>query len=132
MTRINVGVDPKDLHYKHLLAEHREIVRIPNAVVSGKAKIDFDNRPMKFTLSTGHVRFFYTRLYYLKRRYEEIYAECVERGYNVTYFGNAWNNCPLGTYRDYVPIKDDLNIILERLKIRMPGHYSDDLKLHTA
>jgi hypothetical protein len=32
MTRINVGVHPSELSTKHLIAEHREIKRIPNNV----------------------------------------------------------------------------------------------------
>ena len=30
MTRINCGIPPEELSDKHLLAEHREIKRIPN------------------------------------------------------------------------------------------------------
>ena len=32
MTRINVGILPKELSNKHLIAEHREIKRIPNCI----------------------------------------------------------------------------------------------------
>jgi hypothetical protein len=32
MTRINTGIPPKELTDKHLLAEHREIKRIPNCI----------------------------------------------------------------------------------------------------
>ena len=32
MTRINVGIDPSELNMKMLMAEHREIKRIPNCV----------------------------------------------------------------------------------------------------
>ena len=32
MTRINVGINPADLTGKHLIAEHREIKRIPNCI----------------------------------------------------------------------------------------------------
>jgi len=37
MTRINAGYSVRRLTDKHLLAEHREIKRIPNMVKSGKA-----------------------------------------------------------------------------------------------
>ena len=36
MTRINVGVDPSELNVKMLIAEHREIKRIPNLIKIGK------------------------------------------------------------------------------------------------
>ena len=32
MTRINVGIPPAELTGKHLIAEHREIKRIPNCI----------------------------------------------------------------------------------------------------
>ena len=60
MTRINAGILPKDLTSKHLIAEHREIKRIPNCV--GKGKYNMDNIPDKFKLGTGHVKFFYNKL----------------------------------------------------------------------
>ena len=40
MTRINVGIPPEELTDKHLLAEHREIKRIPNCIAKGKYNMD--------------------------------------------------------------------------------------------
>jgi len=48
MTRINVGVPPKDLSRQHLLAEAREIKRIPNVI--SKGKYNLKNQPKEFTL----------------------------------------------------------------------------------
>ena len=67
MTRINSGVDPKELSDKHLIAEHREIKRIPNKVKSGK--YDITDQPKFFKMGTGHVKFFYDKLKYLYDRY---------------------------------------------------------------
>lgn len=72
MTRINVGIPPRELTNKHLTAEHREIKRIPNAVKTGKAKMV--GIPAQFTLGTGHVKFFYNKLGYLRQRYLELHA----------------------------------------------------------
>ena len=71
MTRINVGVKPSELTGKHLLAEHREIKRIPNCIKKGRYKMT--GIPNKFKLGTGHVKFFYNKLLFLKNRYIEIY-----------------------------------------------------------
>jgi hypothetical protein len=117
MTRINCGIAPKQLCRQHLLAEAREIKRIPNVVAKGK--FNLKGQPIKFTLGTGHVKFFYTRLGYLKKRYEEIYAECVERGYNVTYFGDAWNGIPEHLMGDYIPTDEDRKIVLARIEERL-------------
>jgi hypothetical protein len=116
MTRINVGVLPSELSDKHLLAEHREIKRIPNKVSSGKYNLD--GIPERFKLGTGHVKFFYDKLMYLKRRYESLYEECVRRGFDVTYFGGAWSNVPEKLMNDYVETGEDRIIVLERIKER--------------
>jgi len=117
MTRINVGVPPMELCDKHLMAEAREIKRIPNCVAKGK--YDLKGQPKEFTLGTGHVKFFYSRLGYLKNRYEELYSECVKRGFNVTYYGDAWNDVPKHLMNDYIPTDRDIKIIKERISERL-------------
>lgn len=116
MTRINAGVHPTELSNKHLLAEHREIKRIPNMVKSGKAKLD--NIPDKFTLGKGHVKFFYNKLQFLLNRYHLIYHECIFRGFSVTAYHDAWQDIPKELFGDYKPSKQDRQIILERIKER--------------
>jgi deoxyribonuclease (pyrimidine dimer) len=117
MTRINAGVDPKELTRQHLLAEHREIKRIPNSIVSGKAKVK--NIPEQFCLGTGHVKFFYNKLGYLKKRYVSIYGECVNRGYNVTNYIDAWNGVPESLMMDWTPSDIDREIIQRRIEERL-------------
>jgi hypothetical protein len=119
MTRINVGVHPRDLTDKHLLAEHREIKRIPNMVKSGKAKIE--NIPDQFTLGKGHVKFFYNKLGFLLRRYNHLYDECIKRGFAVTAYHEAWDNIPKELMGNYIPSKLDRKIILERINQRLQG-----------
>lgn len=116
MTRINVGIPPKRLTDRHLLAEHREIKRIPNAIVSGRAKVA--GIPPKFTLGTGHVKFFYDKCSYLLMRYHEIYKECKRRGFNVTYYGDAWDNIPLNLMGVFFPKISDSKLLVTRIKER--------------
>jgi hypothetical protein len=117
MTRINAGIPPKELVDKHLMAEHREIKRVPNCIAKGKYNLS--GMPSKFTLGTGHVKFFYDKLMYLKNRYEELYAECKRRGFNVTYYGDAWNGVPPELMNDYIPTDEDREIIRERIRERL-------------
>lgn len=100
MTRINAGIHPLELCNKHLLAEHREIKRIPNIIKSGKA--DLVNIPKEFTLGKGHVKFFYNKLLYLKNRYIEIYSELRHRNFDVTYFGDSFKDLPVELYNDWL------------------------------
>jgi deoxyribonuclease (pyrimidine dimer) len=113
MTRINVGILPEELPNKLLIAEHREIKRIPNVVKSGKFSLA--NQPKSFTLGTGHVKFLYSRLLYLRKRYEAIYAECLKRGFNVTNYISAWDGAPEELMQDYVPTHRDRSLIIERI-----------------
>lgn len=58
MTRINLGVPVRNLTDEHLLAEHREIKRIPNAYLVALRSGSIDKVPKKFCLGRGHVLFF--------------------------------------------------------------------------
>jgi len=117
MTRINVNYPVTKLTTRHLLSEHREMKRIPNNV--SKGRYNLKNIPSQFTLGKGHVAFFYNKLKYLKDRYEEVYQECVNRGYNISYYGNAWDNVPKYLLGDYVPTKRDEQIIRQRIKEKL-------------
>ena len=117
MTRINVGVDPSELNTKMLIAEHREIKRIPNVIKSGRYNLT--NQPKEFTLGTGHVKFFYNKIGFLKDRYESIYKECVNRGFKVTNFTDSFEGVPSHLMGSYSPTQRDREITLERISIRL-------------
>jgi deoxyribonuclease (pyrimidine dimer) len=114
MTRINVGIFPGELSRQHLIAEHREIKRIPNSI--HKAKLVFI--PKQFCLGPGHVRFFYDKGKYLLNRYLDIYNECIRRGYNVQYYGSAWDNYPDHLFNDWSHTETDTELIRQRIKER--------------
>ena len=113
MTRINVGIPPAELLNKHLIAEHREIKRIPNCVAKGK--YNMDGIPNRFKLGKGHVKFFYNKLLYLKNRYIKLYNECISRGFNVQNYSSAWDNVPKELMNDYQPKQIDRIIIKNRI-----------------
>ena len=81
MTRINAGILVTNLTDSHLLAEWRELPRIPSAIASGYAVIK--NLPKQFTLNTGHVKFFYDKQLYLYNRYKMLCRELVNRKTNL-------------------------------------------------
>jgi hypothetical protein len=117
MTRINCGILPNELTDKHLMAEHREIKRVPNCVSKGRYNLKC--QPESFTLGLGHVKFFYDKLGYLKKRYEELYLECVRRNFKVQYYGDAWNGIPEHLMGDYTPTDKDREIIRQRISERL-------------
>jgi len=117
MTRINVGVDPSELTTKHLIAEHREIKRIPNCIKSGR--FNMANQPRVFTLGTGHVKFFYDKILFLQKRYKTIHDECLRRGFNVSDYSDSFVGVPQKYMNDYEPTEIDRAIIIERIKMRL-------------
>jgi hypothetical protein len=114
MTRINVGIKPEELPNKLLLAEHREITRIPNAVRSGLAKIQ--NIPPTFRLGTGHVKFFYDKLLYIQNRYHKLYTECKSRGFNITCKSDSFNGISKLLMNNYQETAEDRKILIDRIE----------------
>ena len=85
MTRINYTIEPSQLTDQHLLAEIREITRVPNAVLSKhKEGKEVKDIPENFTLGTGHMKFFYNKLLYILGRYRQLIKEAEIRGFNVS------------------------------------------------
>lgn len=122
MTRVNIGIPVKLLSDKHLLAEHREIKRIPNHLAKyGRPK----NIPKHFKLGKGHVLFLISKGKYTFNRYCVIYNECIRRGFDVRYYGFAWNVYSLykDLYKDFYYTSANKAIIINRLKERNANHY---------
>jgi hypothetical protein len=123
MTRINV-VPVEELCDQHLLAEHREITRIPNCIDRGRYSLE--GQPSEYTLGKGHVKFFYDKLGFLFMRHRELHLECVRRGFNVQ---DRWPSTimsyepPFDRYlfNDYTPTEEALAINRARIQERMPA-----------
>ena len=116
MTRINV-VPVEELCDKHLRAEFREITRIPNCVARGRYNLK--GAPDRYTLGKGHVKFFYTRLAWLRTRYIDVYEECLRRGFNMNFI---WPDYQFHytLYNGWRPTEEALRINRQRIKQRMP------------
>ena len=129
MTRINL-VPPQELCDQHLLAEHRELTRIPNAVARGRFHLA--GQPADYKLGTGHVRFFFNKLRFLQQRYAGLHAECLARGFRVH---NIWpadlpNDPEL--WLDYQPTTTALALNRKRIQERMPAKPRFTPHIHAA
>jgi hypothetical protein len=126
MTRINAGISVINLTDQHLLAEHREITRIPN-LIKGR---DITNIPESFRLGTGHVKFFYNKIGYLFNRYKELYRECIARGFDVEDKSSAFTGHDLS---DWLPTAECYNLLVERISKRIidskqiPRYYGEKI-----
>jgi hypothetical protein len=118
MTRISVGF-VKQCVDKHINKERTEVLRIPNAIKKGTAKIDLKKIPKDFRLGKLHVTFFYDKIGFLKRHYEELTAECIRRGFNPTDYSDAFNDIPSHLMNDYTPSEYDIQIVRERITDRL-------------
>jgi len=112
MTRINAAIKPAELPSKLLLAELREIKRIPNTI--NKAKLE--GIPEVFRLGGGHVKFFYDKGLYTLKRYLALREESINRGFNVQDFSGAWGNYPKELMNDWVETKSARQLIIERIQ----------------
>lgn len=134
MTRINSGIRPIELCDAHLLAEKREIVRIPNTIKSGKAKVNLSKIPKSFGLGKGHVTHYYNKLKYLHNRYLEIHRECIERGFKVQNYNECFLNLPAHLYNDWYNEEEAREEVKERINLRLSTmkrikYYSEDIDL---
>ncbi len=118
MTRINV-VPPEELCDQHLLAEHRELTRIPSAVARANGNVVLSTEH-DYILGTGHVRFFYDKLAFLSKRYSQIHAECLGRNFKVTVKWPEQANAHRELFGDYNPTPAALELNRARIAIRMP------------
>lgn len=108
MTRINSGIHPQFLTDEHLLAEHREIKRIPNT--------KFVSKPGKeWTLGKGHVLFFVDKPNYTYWRYRAVYSECIKRGFNVTDYSSCWKDVSQDGTMEFIPDEKVFKAIKERI-----------------
>ena len=120
MTRINL-TQPKELYYKFLLAELRELPRIFSYVEKHGIPKDI---PKEFKLNAGHIKFFTIRLKFLFERYCLLYYEAQQRGYNINYtITDLYNKYSyLITSKeqiDYNPTIKDIQTSQERLNNKL-------------
>jgi hypothetical protein len=126
MTRINCAIKPAELSNKHLIAELREIKRIPNHILNTE-NLNLDI-PVKFKLGEGHVKFFYNKLGYLYKRYQELYVEAKKRDFDVSDYSESFIKAielRRDLNNDYVECCEDREILLERLRERDYEFYKD-------
>jgi len=122
MTRINV-VPPSELTGKHLCAEYREITRLPGNLAKSLSRakpFSMDEIPSKYTLGTGHVKYFYNKMLFLEKRFDALIGEMLSRGYNPTYRDSSiFRNCDDIFYNDYIPTAEAIEINRQRIIERL-------------
>ena len=107
MTRINC-IPVEELTDKHLVAEYRELPRISNAAKP------VDDAPNHYKMGTGHMKFFYDKGEFLRRRFEnEIVPEMKRRGFVTNY--PTYRLHPAGLNHDWEPDAEAIATNMARL-----------------
>ena len=123
MTRINI-VPTSELSDQHLVAEYRELFMVGSALArtlkSPNRDKSLSSIPEKFTLNTGHVKFFYNKGEYLHKRYKQLVSEMKARGMNPDperkFKREQW---PDELYNDWTPSDQEQAILRQRLQERI-------------
>lgn len=124
MTRINV-VPVTELHYKHLIAEYRELPRVfalvRKACAKGLSTTEL-GIPKEYVLGKGHVLFFYDKCMFLYKRQQQLVSEMLHRGYNPTFLPteDLIADLPVRWLGDYTPTDKAIQINRVRIQERMP------------
>lgn len=123
MTRINT-VPVKSLHKMHLLGEYKEITRVftltRKAQERGKNKWNY-GIPKEYTLGTGHVKFFSSKLQYCLERYHQLVDEMRERGFkpNPISDEDLLSGIDKHWMGSYIPNDIDMKINQDRIDQRL-------------
>ena len=121
--RINC-IPVKYLADQHLLAEWVEtLMLVPyiNRSINSKKGLLLYQGDERYILGTGHAKFFYNKLLYVKKRYSEIEVELIHRGYN-TNPSLDFSSMPKELFNDWIPTREDqilnLNRIISRILLK--------------
>ena len=109
-----------------LLGEYKEITRVftlvRNAQERGKNRWNI-GAPVKYTLGTGHMKFFADKLKYVLWRYNELTKEMINRGYNPSPvpYKDLINGIDSSWFKDYTPTEAAMKINRKRIQDRLNG-----------
>ena len=122
MTRVNI-VPVNEMTDQHLMAEYREIKHIPKMLERSLHTRDVEKIlteiPEKYKLNTGHVKFFYNKLDFLKKRHIRVRDELLKRNYKLSSHIVETEGFPSELYNDYFPTTEEENTNWERIKQRV-------------
>lgn len=140
MTRINLE-SPSLLCREHLTGEWYENPRIATNIIKAYAKygrVDLKGAPSTFTVRTntnprggeGHMKFFYNKLAWLRRRYLSLIEEMCRRGYSPSdnWKPEIFEPQFQHLFNDWTPADSEISLSRTRIAEMMPD--DNDLNAH--
>lgn len=120
MTRINSAIPVQHLTDEHLLAEHREIKRLPYCLQEAVRTGSIKHIPERFVLGNGHVTFFLDKQQFVYNRYIDIHCAVRGRGFNVQSYIDNWSTpCVKDYWNDYKPTDEERQLLIDRITDRI-------------
>jgi len=123
MTRINSAIPVHCLTDEHLLAEHREIKRLPYCFERAVKSGSIGKIPDKFALGSGHVLFFLDKFRFVRKRYNEIHKECQRRKFNVDDYSENFERLFVDAnkqfLKEYESTEEERLMLVERISERI-------------
>jgi len=119
--RINI-IEPRLLADQHLVAEYREIKMLPKSLlrtINSKSGFDVKKISKKYTLNKGHGYFFYNKLSFIIKRFNDLLKEMEYRKFQTNFKEIPMENIPINLHNDYQPNKDEMIVNIERIKLRI-------------
>jgi len=135
MVRINVGINPRHLHDKHLGAEYNEILKLLGHVK--KSPYPKGYAPTRFTLNKGHINFFKDKLMYLIQRWNIVCDECERRGRQTNrwlfweHLSQADHKAVADNWNGWRPSQRDFELIKSRVLERCEQYGFDTTALES-
>ena len=114
MTRINV-VPVEELADQHLIAEYREISRMPVFLKRSLASKKPLSIPEEYVFGKGHVSFFYDKLAYIKERHDALKVEGFSRGFNLSSITMSLSDIHPRFCNNYDPTPSAISLNKERI-----------------
>lgn len=118
MSKINSAIPVRCLTDEHLLAEHREIKRLPYCLDKATQSGSINYIPEKFTLGKGHVLFFLNKMWFTYIRYHKLLSECLVRDFSVKDYSENWNGLKDTKYWGhsmYVLTSEERKLLIKRI-----------------
>ncbi len=121
MTRINC-IPVEFLIDQHLFAEYREMLRIPAALRKSMKTGRPAASPLFYKMSEGHIKFFYDKGEFLRKRHIELKNELKRRGLNHSDLSLSLSDFRhYGFMGDWEPDYEAMLVNTERLLERIDG-----------
>ena len=120
MTRINSAIPVQCLTDEHLMAEYREIKRLPDCWKKSVKSGSINKIPAKFTLGKGHVLFFLNKHKFAFIRCKQLLNECIKRGFSVQdYLANWYHVQDPHHWLNHDPTSEERDLLIEIISSRI-------------